>query len=413
VVSFVEPRPIPQCHESNLCCRKSAALFLAPVGRAEKHRRSLGNKVSKSEFVIIGAGFAGAATAYHLARGGARDILVLEQEPTAGVHSSGRNAAMVRQVVSDPALAALTAEGAAFLRSPPADWPAPPGFEQNGSLLLASGAGWKNLVQDAETARRMGMAPECWTRERATDFVPALKGADFDGAVWCATDGVVDIHALLTGYLKGAAALGARVRYRAAVGAIESRNGRVTAVVTAEERIETGNVIDAAGPWAAAVAEMAGAVAAPLHPCRRHLFVTAPISWVNRKWPFVWDTTHEIYFRPEGGGLLLCPCDQEEMAPCDAPTAEPATELLYEKIRRFLPQLSEVAIKKQWAGLRTLSGDGRFVIGSDPKVKGFFWVAGLGGHGVTVSSAVGALAARMILQPDRSGGEFSPARFVK
>jgi D-arginine dehydrogenase len=370
--------------------------------------------VTTTQYVIIGAGFAGAATAYHLARGGARDILILEQEQTAGVHSSGRNAAMVRQVVSDPALAALTEAGAAFIRSPPADWPAPVGFEQNGSLLLASGEGWKKLVNDAEMARRMGMAAECWSRERATDFVPALKGADFEGAVWCSTDGVVDIHALLTGYLKSAQSLGVRVRYRSLVQAIESRAGRVTAVVTAEESIKTENVIDAAGPWAGAVAKFAGAVEAPLHPCRRHLFVTAPISWVDRKWPFVWDTTHEFYFRPEGGGLLLCPCDQEEMAPSDAQTDESVTELLYEKIRRHLPELAEVAIKRYWAGFRTLSADGRFVIGWDPKVKGFFWVAGLGGHGVTVSSAAGALAAKLIMEPDRKmGEEFSPARFLK
>jgi D-arginine dehydrogenase len=370
--------------------------------------------VTTTQHVIIGAGFAGAATAYHLARRGARDILVLEQEQTAGAHSSGRNAAMVRQVVSDPALAALTQEGAAFLSSPPAEWPAPVGFEQNGSLLLGSGEGWKKLVRDAEMARRMGMAAECWSRERATDFVAALKGADFEGAVWCSTDGVVDIHALLTGYLKGAQSLGVRVRYRSLVQAIESRAGRVTAVVTAEETIKTETVVNAAGPWAGAVAKLAGAVEAPLSPCRRHLFVTAPIPWVDRNWPFVWDTTHELYFRPEGGGLLLCPCDQEEMAPCDAPTAEPVTELLYEKIQRYLPELSDVAIKKQWAGLRTLSADGRFVIGWDPKVKGFFWVAGLGGHGVTVSSAAGGLAAKLILKPEEKvGAEFSPARFVQ
>jgi D-arginine dehydrogenase len=370
--------------------------------------------VASFQYVIIGAGFAGAATAYHLARSGARDILILEQEEVPGVHSSGRNAAMVRQVVSDRALAELTVEGGAFLRALPYDWPAPVGFEQNGSLLLGSGAGWKKLVQDAETARQLGMDAECWTPERARDFVPALEGGNFEGAIWCPTDGVVDIHALLTGYLKAAQSLGARVRYRAAVEKIETRGVRVTAVVTAEGVIETQVLINAAGPWATAVAKLAGAVAVPLHPCRRHLFVTAPISWVNRKWPFVWDVTHEFYFRPEAGGLLLCPCDQEEMAPCAAPTDESVTELLFEKIQRHLPALSDVAIKNRWAGFRTLSDDGRFVIGWDPKVRGFFWVAGLGGHGVTTSSAVGALAAKLILKPDeRRGEEFSPGRFLR
>ncbi|HEX9443505.1 MAG TPA: FAD-dependent oxidoreductase, partial [Candidatus Binatia bacterium] len=337
--------------------------------------------VTAADYVIIGAGFAGAATAYHLARSGAKNILVLEQEEVAGVHSSGRNAAMVRQVVSDPALAALTEEGAAFLRSPPADWPEPVGFEPNGSLLLGSGEGWQKLAEDAALARRMGMAVECWPRERAVDFVPALKGADFEGAVWSATDGVVDIHALLTGYLQAARSMGAVVRYRTPVRSIETRAGRVAGVATPEGTIRTEHVIDAAGPWAGAVARLAGAVEAPLAPCRRHLFVTAPLASVDRKWPFVWDVTHEFYFRPEGGGLLLCPCDQEEMAPCDAPTDESATELLYEKIRRHLPELADVAIRSHWAGFRTLSADGRFVIGRDPAVGGFFWVAGLGGHG--------------------------------
>ena len=169
--------------------------------------------MSSSRYLIIGAGFAGAATAYHLALGGVKDITILEQEAVAGFHSSGRNAAMVRQVVSDPALAALTREGAAVLRSLPVDWPVPVDFEQNGSLLLGSGEGWEKLSRDAETARQMGVGVECWSRDVATEFVPALKGADFDGGVWCPTDGVVDIHALLTGYLKAAQAFGVRVRY--------------------------------------------------------------------------------------------------------------------------------------------------------------------------------------------------------
>ncbi|MGH7829151.1 MAG: NAD(P)/FAD-dependent oxidoreductase [Candidatus Binatia bacterium] len=369
--------------------------------------------MSSARYVIIGAGFAGAATAYHLARKGATEILILEQEGMAGVHSSGRNAAMVRQVVSDPALVALTKDGAAFLRNLPAGWPVPVTFQQSGSLLLGSGEGWKKLSGDAGVARQTGIEVECWSAERTKEFVPVLKDANFDGGVWCPTDGVVDIHALLAGFLKSATSAGVEIRYHCSLRGIEVKDGTVTGVATDNEVIKTERVINAGGAWAGAIGKLAGAVKVPLHPCRRHLFVTAPLPWVDRRWPFVWDLTHDIYFRPEAGGLLLCPCDQDEMAPGIPPTDGSVNELLAEKVTRFLPTITGISIKRSWAGLRTLTADGRFVIGEDPRVKGFFWVAGLGGHGVTVSSSIGAVAASLILEEDEEGAEkFSPKRFL-
>ncbi len=366
-----------------------------------------------SQYVIIGAGFAGAATAYHLARRGVKNILILEQEKVAGVHSSGRNASMIRQVVPENAVMRLAKEGAAFLRGLPSDWPIAVDFQRNGSLLLGSGEGWDRLSRDAEMAREVGIEVESWLPEKAKDYVPVLKEANFDGAIWCPTDGVVDIHALLSGYLKAAFSMGTQIRYSCSVQGIEVQDGRACGVLTAEGLIRAETVINAAGPWAAVVGKMAGAVEAPLRPCRRHLFVTAPLPWVDPKWPFVWDDAHGIYFRPDSGGLLLCPCDQDEMAPGDPPTDSSVAELLAEKIRQRFPGIADVAIRKSWAGLRTLSNDGRFVIGWDSKVRGFFWVAGLGGHGVTTSSAVGALAAGLILDPsERRGGPFSPGRFA-
>ncbi|HEX9145589.1 MAG TPA: FAD-dependent oxidoreductase, partial [Candidatus Binatia bacterium] len=110
-----------------------------------------------AEHLIIGAGFAGAATAYHLMRLGKTDILLLEKETIPGFHSSGRNAAMIRQCVSDPALTRLARDGAAFLRRLPPDWPVAVEYKQNGSLLLGSGKGWEKLRHDAEIGGRLGI----------------------------------------------------------------------------------------------------------------------------------------------------------------------------------------------------------------------------------------------------------------
>ena len=364
------------------------------------------------EYVIIGAGFAGAATAYQLSRRGVADILLFEQEAVPGFHSSGRNAAMIRQCVPDPDLIALTRDGSRFLRNLPADWPEPVQYKQNGSLLLGSGEGWAKLRREAEQGRRLGVEMELWSPEQAKRHVPVLKDAQFDGAAWCAVDGILDIHALLSGYLKAAVAAGARIRYGNAVQSIRAAADGFTIVARGEE-IKAKVLINASGAWANSIAKLAGAAELPLRPCRRHLFVSPPLPWVDRSWPFVWDVTHDIYFRPEGEGLLLCACDQTELPAGDPPMDDAVKELLAEKIERYMPALSGVSISRGWAGLRTLSSDGRFVIGWDGGVKGFFWVAGLGGHGVTTSAAVGALAADLLLDgPGKKSQAFSPERFA-
>ncbi|MDH3446335.1 MAG: FAD-binding oxidoreductase [Deltaproteobacteria bacterium] len=364
------------------------------------------------EYVIVGAGFAGAATAYHLSRRGAAGILLLEQEAIPGFHSSGRNAAMVRQCVPDVSLDGLTREGANFIRNLPDDWPEPVDFKQNGSLLLGSGQGWDKLQKDAQLGQSVGIEMELWTPDRAKRHVPVLREAEFDGAAWCGTDGIIDIHALLSGYLKRATAQGTRLRYGAEVRGIRRRAG-VFEVGTNEGSVTARVLVNASGAWANTLAGMAGAARLPLRPCRRHLFVSGPLSWVNKGWPFVWDVTHDIYFRPEADGLLLCACDQEELPPGDPPVNGDVRELLAEKIQNYMPALSEVSINRGWAGFRTLTPDGRFVIGWDANVEGFFWVAGLGGHGMTTSAAVGRLASDLILAgPGHHAEAFSPARFI-
>ncbi len=211
------------------------------------------------EFVIVGAGFAGAATAYHLTRRGVKDIVLLEQESIPGFHASGRNAAMMRQCVPDAALAKLTREGAEFLRNPPRDWPEPVGFKRHGSLLLGSGESWNKLKQDGETGRQVGIEVEFWTPEQAIRQVPVLEGAEFEGALWCGSDGIIDIHALLSGYLKYAASQGAQIRYNAKVSSIRALSSNEVEVVTHRETIRAKTLVNASGAWANLIAHMAGA----------------------------------------------------------------------------------------------------------------------------------------------------------
>ena len=117
-------------------------------------------------------------------------------------------------------------------------------------------------------------------------------------------------------------------------------------------------------------------------------------------------------FAPRARGCYFAPVISRNSPPGDPPLDPTIGEVLAEKIQRYMPALEGVSIHKYWAGFRTISSDSRFVIGWDPGLEGFFWVAGLGGHGVTTSSAVGALAADLIIAgAGKKAGAFSPARF--
>ena len=367
--------------------------------------------MESAEYVIIGAGLAGAATAYQLTQAGADGVLIVEQEDAPGIHSSGRNAAMIRQLTPDAQIAVLAREGADFVRRLPSHWDEPVQFDANGSLLLGLGPAARSLTRDLTEALRAGLQAEWRTADQCLAQVPVLEGAEFEGGVWCPTDGVVDAAGLLQGYLREARKRGARLSLRCAVEGFDIRNGRVEEVRSSEGLIRCKTVINAAGAWAGEIARRAGASDLPLAPYRRHLFVSGPLDWVKRDWPFVWDVAHEVYFRPEPPGLLLSPCDEAVVPPGMPAEDSAAVELLGQKLERHLPRLANITISRSWAGLRTQASDHKFVIGWDRAVEGFFWVAALGGHGVTASASVGSLAARLLLGRPVEKNPFDPARF--
>jgi len=366
------------------------------------------------EVAVIGAGFAGAASAWFLARRGITDVLVLDQETLPGVHSSGRNAAMVRQVVPDPAIAALAREGAAFIRSQPVEWQSHAPYRQNGSLLLAENDMFRALERDAQIARDGGIEVRMLDREQCLSIAPWIEGGSFTGGAYCPTDGIVDIAALLDLFLNEARSLGVTVHLGERLTGIDTRDGSVAGIRTTEGAYAVKTIINASGAWAAEVAAMAGAQQIPLIPYRRHLFVTESIPGIDTNWPFVWDISHEAYFRPEPPGLLLCACDEQAASP-GVPAEDPdVMEFLAEKLIKCFPRLAETSVVRHWAGLRTMAPDHRFVVGCDARVQGFFWLAGMGGHGVTTSGAIGRLTADLVASGRDSGnGPFDPSRFIK
>jgi glycine/D-amino acid oxidase-like deaminating enzyme len=323
--------------------------------------------VESHRFVIVGAGLAGAATAWHLARRGVGDVVLLEREAAPGMHSSGRNAALLRERVDHADLQDLATRGAAALRSGDLG-----GFRRNGSFLVGRG--------DADVR----------------SVVPLARGR----GLLCPDDGVVDVPAVLATYLEGR-------DLRCGVTLTSwRREGDALRLSTTGGDLLARVLVNAAGPWAGAVGGL------PIQPTNRHVFVTGAMPEVDPDWPFVWDLKGGLYFRPEAGGLLLCPCDETPAAPGDY-REDPAMEaLLRSRVRALQPGLGDPRIEYRWVGQRTFSPDRSLVLGPDPREPRLFHVAGLGGHGLTMSFALGALAADLLLDERRAPRPFDPARLA-
>ena len=321
----------------------------------------------KANIVIAGAGLAGASTAYHLRQNGVDDILVIEKETTPGQHSSGLNAAMVREKVADSNVQVLTSRGANALRTGQFCE-----FRKTGSLLVG------------------------WGDEDVSERFPGATGK----ALWCPEDGVVDTAGLLQTFLRDQKVLcDCELRQWTPV------DGGI-AIQTSKGTITTGILVNAAGPWAGTVGDL------PLTPMNRHLFQTPQMSEISPDLPIVWDVVNNLYFRPDNGGLLMCVCDQQARTAGDYRVNHNVQIQLAETMSRLQPQLSDLAIKNCWTGQRTFAEDENFVIGFDPRNTRLFHVAGLGGHGVTSSYAVGQLAASLITQRQVEPNPFDPARLV-
>lgn len=343
----------------------------------------------RARVVIVGGGFAGAATAFHLAQGGVRDVIILEREATCGYHASGRNAGLCRQMCDDDLVTGLAIAGAEFLRRPPGGFR--PLLDQTGSLLMSANPA---VLDDmAARASRRDLPHERLGLDRVLGRWPRLTGVPAVGAVFFPTDGVIDIHALLTGFLNAARTGGARVYQSAEVRRFRPGRGNVV-LETARGNVTAEVVVNAAGAWAAEIGRRAGAEPLELTCLHRHLFLTERVPGVDRRAPFAWFVDRdEMYVRPEEQGYLISPCDALLSEPCDARVSPDAAAILGERLRRVAPWLADLSVARAWACLRTFAADQRPVVGWDPAAPWLFWVAGLGGHGATTCAAVGRLAA--------------------
>ena len=368
------------------------------------------------DVVIIGGGIAGASLAYFLTRRGVTDVVLLEQESQPGFHATGRSAASVVEWDPVPALQELKVQGAAFLRDPPADFSEHSLIKATGILVTCQEPLLSAARAAAATSADRGTVVRILSPAECVDLVPVLSPAYVAGGVLLPEDGRIDVHQLLWSYLRHAMHAGAQCRWGATVEGIRVEGGRSRAVVTSAGELEATWVVNAAGAWAAGVGMLAQATPVPLTPHRRTIVTfAAPEDVAVRDWPLVHNESQRLYFAPESGGLLACPMDEEPMEPCNAQPSELVVAQAIERLGRVAPRLVPKTLRRTWAGLRTFVPDRALVVGEDPRVRGFFWLAGQGGCGIETSGAVGQIAADLLIEGRTERFDaaiLSPARFA-
>ena len=369
--------------------------------------------MDNDRIIIIGAGIAGASAAYFLTQRGINNIRILEKEKLAGTHSSGLNAAILRTMIPERLINRLACESAEFYLNPPAGFSPDPLVDKTGIYLAASKGSEAVLQGWCHENPETGMEPI--PVERVYERIPDLERG-LGLAMWKANDGVMDIHAILQGFLREAVRSGAEFCSDVRFLGLRTQNGQITGVETSDGFMEADKVVVANGAWAS-VAETFGDYRLPFVPYRRHLLVTEATSDMDSRQPVVWIAGEEFYFRPESGGLLMCGCDATAVTPEEGEKTDPAQlERIASKVSQWLPRFSDARVIKAWAGMRTFVPDDQFVIGADPRLEGLYWVAGLGGHGIVCAPLVGRLAADWIAEggsdhPSAAG--FSPERLLK
>lgn len=350
-----------------------------------------------AEFIVIGAGIAGASVAWQLAGSGA-GVLLLEREPQPGYHTTGRSAALYMATYGTPNIQALTRASRSFYDAPPPEFGADPILSPRGVVYVAGPEQLALLKQTYEEARAISPNVEWLEQGALLAQLPCLRPEAVAAGMSEPEAADIDVHALHQGYLRGLRQRGGQLVTNAEVTAL-MRTGDGWRVALADSRVLSAPVVvNAAGAWADEVARLAGVPLIGLEPRRRTAFTFAlPDGMDATHWPAVIGIDESFYFKPDAGQLLGSPANADPTHPHDVVPEEldVATGIFH------IEAMTTFQIRRPshtWAGLRSFVPDGDMVIGWDNHVPGFFWLAGQGGYGIQSAAGASLLARQLLLR---------------
>ncbi|MGE8414626.1 MAG: NAD(P)/FAD-dependent oxidoreductase [Pseudomonas sp.] len=348
----------------------------------------------EADFIIIGAGIAGASTGYWLSRHGR--VVVLERESHPGYHSTGRSAALYTAAYGTPQVRALTVASRAFFDQPPEGFCEHPLLTPRGEMTVDFDNNPAELQRQYLSAKASVPQMQLLDADEACARLPILRRDKVHGALYDPTASDIDTDALHQGYLRGLRRNQGQLHTNCEVIGLERDAQGTWLIRTSGQSFSAPVVINAAGAWADQIGSLAGARSLGLQPKRRAAFIFAgPQDQDCQHWPMLVSLDESFYLKPDAGMFLGSPANADPVQPHDVQPEELDIALGIHRIEEATT-LSIRRPTRTWAGLRSFVSDGDLLAGFDPQVPGLFWVAGQGGYGIQTSPAMGQASAALV-----------------
>lgn len=368
-----------------------------------------------ADVVIVGAGVHGASLAFHLARRGV-DVVVLERA-TVAAGATGRSSGFVRMHYDLESEARLAWASFPYFR----DWATlvgagDCGFVRTGFLQIVAPEHVDDLRANVATHRRIGIETGLLSPAELAELVPGIVTDDVEAVAYEPASGYADPSGTAAGFLAAARASGARLVQGCRVEAVAVEGGRVTGVLTERGRFDAPAVVDAAGAWAGELAATVG-VDVPIRPWRHDTAYFGLPAGRAADFPIVIDDPGGVYFRPEGGELMLVGLESgnEIGGSPDRPLVgvrPGSVDLMAERVCARLPWMGGGTFRTGHGGQDGITPDQRAIVdrvGPD----GFFLACGFSGTGFKIAPAVGACLAELILDGRTTTADVSDFRLAR
>jgi len=352
---------------------------------------------NKADYVIVGSGISGASIAYHLAKFGAKNIVVLDKSYlTSG--ATGRCGAGIRQQWGTKMNCLLAKRSVDFFETAQEElqYDGNIEFKQEGYLVIASNEEeTKEFKENVALQNSLGIPSRVLTKEEAKTIVPYLNTDVVHSATFCPTDGHLNPFTTTEAFYKASERMGVEFHFFTEVLDIIVHNNRIEKIITDKGEIQTSNVINAAGGWSKQIGNMVN-INIPVYSENHEILVTEPVE--KMQGPMVISFSKNIYCQQTPhGAFIMGRSDPDMPEGLDMSSSWKFLDEMSKTVTELLPPIGDIRVIRQWGGLYNMSPDHQPIISDTKDLPGFYMACGFSGHGFMLAPMTGLLLAEIIL----------------